>query len=155
MTTKENAAQAGEQGGKDKAKLLNCTRKQSASSTGYRLAGADVSHCTLGDAMNTSIQRDKSVAKKATKIERILQAFVSGEQLHRFTAFQLRETALHSTVATLVHSYGLTIDRKLITIERQGDKVQVMLYWLSPNSQEKAEQLLKQMKSRRTVTTES
>lgn len=93
--------------------------------------------------------------KKATKIERILQAFVDGEQLHRFSAFQLRETALHSTVASLVHNYGLTIDRKPITIERQGDKVQVMLYWLSPISQQEAERLLKLMKSRRTVTTES
>lgn len=93
--------------------------------------------------------------KKATKIERILQAFVSGEQLHRFSAFQLRETVLHSTVASLVHNYGLTIDRKPITIERQGDKVQVMLYWLSPISQQEAERLLKLMKSRRTVTTES
>lgn len=92
--------------------------------------------------------------KKVTKIERVLQALVSGEQLHRFSAFRLRETALHSTVASLVHNYGLTIDRKQIMIERQGDKVQVMLYWLSPTSQHEAERLLKLMKSRRTVTTE-
>lgn len=93
--------------------------------------------------------------KKATKIERILQAFINGEQLHRFSAFRLRETALHSTVASLVHNYGITIDRKPITIERQGDKVQVMLYWLSPNSQQEAERLHKLMKSRRAVTIES
>jgi hypothetical protein len=92
--------------------------------------------------------------RKATKIERVLQAFASGEQLHRFSAFKLRETALHSTVASLVHNYGLTIDRKSITIERQGDKVQVTLYWLSPSSQQEAERLLKLMVSRRTVTTE-
>lgn len=91
--------------------------------------------------------------KPQTKIERILQAFVSGEQLHRFNVFQLRETVLHSTVAALVHSYGLTIDRKPITIERQGDKVHVMLYWLSPSSQQEAELLLKLLKSRRTDTT--
>ncbi len=103
--------------------------------------------------MSMDIQRTQNETKKTTKIERILLAFINGEQLHRFTAFQLRETALHSTVATLVHSYGLTIDRKLITIERQGDKVQVMLYWLSPTSQHEAERLLKLMKSRRTVTT--
>ena len=104
--------------------------------------------------MNTDIQRTQNATKKATKIERILHALVSGEQLHRFTAFQLRETVLHSTVATLVHNYGLTIARKLITIERQGDNVQVMLYWLSPTSQQEAERLLKLMKSRRTITTE-
>lgn len=104
--------------------------------------------------MSADIQRGQGITKKSTKIERILQAFVSGEQLHRFTAFQLRETTLHSTVATLVHSYGLIIDRKQITVERQGDKVQVMLYWLSPVSQQQAEQLLKLMKSRRTITTE-
>lgn len=97
--------------------------------------------------MSMDIQHTRNATKKTTKIERILLAFVNGEQLQRFTAFQLRETALHSTVATLVHSYGLTI-------ERQGDKVRVMLYWLAPTSQEKAERLLKQMKSRRTVTTE-
>lgn len=104
--------------------------------------------------MNTFIQRNQNATKKHTKIERILHAFVSGEQLHRFSAFQLRETALHSTVSTLVHRYGLIIDRKQITVERQGDKVQVMLYWLSPVSQQQAEQLLKLMKLRRSVITE-
>ena len=106
------------------------------------------------DLKGTARHASNKAQKKPTKIERILHAFVSGEQLHRFTAFQLRETALHSTVATLVHSYGLTIDRKPITIERQGDKVQVMLYWLSLTSQQEAERLLKLMKSRRTVTAE-
>lgn len=104
--------------------------------------------------MSSNIKRTQGVTKKATKLEGILEAFVSGGQLHRFTAFQLRETALHSTVASLVHRYGIAIDRKSITIERQGDKVHVMLYWLSPTSQQEAERLLKQMKSRRTVTTE-
>lgn len=102
----------------------------------------------------TTIRRNQGTTKKTTKIERILQAFCNREQLHRFSAFQLRETALHSTVASLVHNYGLTIDRKPITIERQGDKVHVMLYWLAPSSQEKAEQVLKRMKLRRYVTTE-
>lgn len=104
--------------------------------------------------MSMDIQRTQGITKKPTKLEGILEAFVSGRQLHRFTAFQLRETALHSTVATLVHSYGITIDRKPITIERQGDKVHVMLYWLSPASQQEAGRLLELMKSRRTITTE-
>lgn len=87
--------------------------------------------------------------KKPTKLERVLEAFCNGEQLHRFSAFRLRETCLPSTVSSLVHAHGLTLERKPITIERQGDKVQVALYWLSPSSQEAAEQLLDEMKARR------
>ena len=97
----------------------------------------------------SQLSRKQVTTKKPTKIERILEAFCRGEQLHRFNAFHLRETALHSTVSSLVNGYGLALDRKPITVERQGDQVRVMLYWLPPSSQQKANELLEFMRSRR------
>lgn len=104
--------------------------------------------------MSMDIQRTQGAIKKATKLEGVLEAFCNGAQLHRFSARKLRDTCLNSTVSSLVNSHGLQIDRKRITVDRQGDLVPIMLYWLAPTSQEKAERLLKLMKSRRTVTTE-
>lgn len=103
--------------------------------------------------MSSNIQRTQGVTKKATKLEGVLEAFCNGEQLHRFIAGKVRDTCLNSTVSSLVNSYGLQIDRRRITVDRQGDLVPVKLYWLAPASQQEAERLLKLMKSRRTVTT--
>jgi len=87
--------------------------------------------------------------KKQTKTERILEAFVRGEQLHRFNTFTYRETCLHTTVSDLTHKGGLIFNRKTVQVNRQGDKVSVKLYWLAEPSLAEAETLLFDMKKRR------
>lgn len=86
--------------------------------------------------------------KPQTKIERILQAFVSGETLHRFQAFALRDTCLHSTVSALEH-YNLLFKRRAVIVDRQGDPVRVVEYWLHSESYDKAAKVLQGMRQRR------
>lgn len=89
--------------------------------------------------------------KKQTKTERILEAFVRGEKLHRFNAFIYRETCLHSTVSLLQNRYGIQFARKTIKVSRQGDMVNVTLYWLPYSSVEQAHKVLTEMRERRGV----
>ncbi len=87
--------------------------------------------------------------KKPTKVERVLEQFVLGRKLHRFDAFALRDTCLHTTVSDLTHKGGLIFNRKTVQVNRQGDKVSVKLYWLAEPSLAEAETLLFDMKKRR------
>src|SRR5690554_7726981 len=89
--------------------------------------------------------------KKQTKTERILEAFVRGEKLHRFNAVIYRETCLYSTVSLLQNRYGIQFARKTIKVSRQGDMVNVTLYWLPYSSVEQAHKVLTEMRERRGV----
>lgn len=87
--------------------------------------------------------------KKPTKVERILQAFTAGQSLHRFQAFALRDTCLHSTVSRLEQGYGLLFKRRSVIVDRQGDPVRVTEYWLHPDLHDKAAKVLQGMRQRR------
>lgn len=87
--------------------------------------------------------------KPPRKIETILAALVRGEKLHRFTAWEYRDTCLHSTISALQNSHAIPISRKDIIVVRQGDKVPVKLYWLPPTSLERANEVLARMRQRR------
>lgn len=93
----------------------------------------------------------KPTVKKQTKTERVLEAFLQGEKLHRFNAFMYRETCLHSTVSILQNKYGIQFARKTIRVNRQGDMVTVTLYWLPYSSVEQAHKVLTEMRERRGV----
>lgn len=89
------------------------------------------------------------MSKKPSKIETILAALVRGEKLHRYTAWDYRDSCLHSTISALQNNHGIPISRKGITVVRQGDKVPVKLYWLSPTSLGRANEVLARMRQRR------
>jgi hypothetical protein len=74
---------------------------------------------------------DKPLCKKW----RVLQAFMNGERWHRFTAFELHDTCLHSTVSTLRHSHGVKfLDRDITVKTRGGFTAHVKQYWLDPDT---------------------
>lgn len=83
----------------------------------------------------TGIKPSKDCTAKATcKKWRVLQAFMNGERWHRFTAFELHETCLHSTVSTLRHSHGVKFLGHDITVKtRGGFTAHVKQYWLDPD----------------------
>jgi hypothetical protein len=93
-----------------------------------------------------------SSSKKITKIERVLQAFANGKSLHRFEAFHLRDTCLHSTVSTLQQKYGMAFTKRRIIVTRQNDDVSVMEYLLCPSSYDAAIRVLEHMRQRRVKT---
>ena len=106
---------------------------------------------TLGgsnDGLEGKAKQQTSI-KPQTKTERVLQTFVSGEALHRFRAFALRDTCLHSTVSRLEQGYGLLFKRRSVIVDRQGDPVRVTEYWLSPESHDQAAKVLQSMRQRR------
>jgi hypothetical protein len=72
--------------------------------------------------------------KPLCKKWRVLQAFMKGERWHRFTAFELHDTCLHSTVSTLRHSHGVKfLDRSIPIVTRHGFRTHVTQYWLDPD----------------------
>jgi hypothetical protein len=74
-------------------------------------------------------------SKPLSKKWRVLQAFMNGSRWHRFTAFELHDTCLHSTVSTLRHSHGLKfIDRSIPIVTRHGHRTNVTQYWLDPDA---------------------
>ncbi|HKM36069.1 MAG TPA: hypothetical protein VJY83_00320 [Thiopseudomonas sp.] len=93
--------------------------------------------------------KQQAAIKPQTKIERILQAFIAGQSLHRFQAFALRDTCLHSTVSALEQGYNLQFKRRAVIVDRQGDPVRVVEYWLHPESLDKAAKVLDAMRQRR------
>lgn len=114
-----------------------------------------LSHKNMAGANQQSKNNKQPVkqpaVKNQTKTERILEAFVRGEQLHRFNTFTYRETCLHSTVSLLQNKYGVQFARKTIRVNRQGDMVNVTLYWLPYSSFEQAHEVLTEMRERRGV----
>ena len=73
-------------------------------------------------------------AKPLCKKWRVLQAFMTGIRLHRFTAFELHDTCLHSTVSTLRHTHGVKfLDRMILIVTRHGHRTKVTQYWLDPD----------------------
>ena len=104
---------------------------------------------TLGSNDGLDGKAKQAAIKPQTKIERVLMAFVSGESLHRFRAFALRDTCLHSTVSALEQGYSLLFKRRSVIIDRQGDPVRVTEYWLHPESLDKAAKVLDAMRQRR------
>jgi hypothetical protein len=74
-------------------------------------------------------------AKPLCKKWRVLQAFMNGSRWDRFTAFELHDTCLHSTISTLRHSHGLKfIDRSIPKVTRHGHRTHVTQYWLDPDA---------------------
>ena len=104
---------------------------------------------TLGSNDGLEGKAKQAAIKPQTKTERVLQTFVSGEALHRFQAFALRDTCLHSTVSRLEQGYGLLFKRRSVIVDRQGDPVRVTEYWLNPESCDKAAKVLQGMRQRR------
>ena len=104
---------------------------------------------TLGSNDGLEGKAKQVAIKPQTKIERILQAFTTGRSLHRFQAFALRDTCLHSTVSALEKGHNLLFKRRTVIIDRQGDLVRVTEYWLHPDSLDKAVKVLDAMRQRR------
>ncbi len=86
--------------------------------------------------------------KKPSDIEIVLEQLALGRKLHRFNTLALRDACFHSIISRLTHANGLLFNREMIYVFHHNNKVQVMLYWLSKSSQDKAEKLLLSMKKR-------
>jgi hypothetical protein len=75
------------------------------------------------------------IVKRMAKKWRVLMAFLDGSQLHRFTAFKLNDTCLHSTISELRHRDGIEFDDKDIIVKSPwGFPTPVTLYWLKSNA---------------------
>lgn len=89
-----------------------------------------------------------------TKWQRVLNAFVSGEDFNRFEAERkLNDHCLHTTVSTL-QAYGVTIFRKMETVKGwQGIPTRVCRYWLdrSEANLKRANSLLSRQKELKEV----
>lgn len=82
-------------------------------------------------------------SKPPAKWRRVLQALLEGRSFNRFEATRdLRDWCLHSTISTLV-SKGVKIDRHDEVVPGyQNIPTHVTRYWLSPESHQKASELI-------------
>jgi len=81
--------------------------------------------------------------RPVAKWRRVLVRLLRGDSLDRFTAErELKDHVLPSTVSEL-QGKGLRIERELVKLPGyQGEPVHCAKYWLSPDSFERARELL-------------
>lgn len=92
------------------------------------------------DNGHTKSVRNKSTTKLIPcKLDTMLRRFAQGEKHHRFTAEQVADHCLHSTIASLQKKHGIYFDRMFIKVRnRFGTDTHVKLYWLEGENLEKA-----------------
>ena len=79
---------------------------------------------------------------KPRKWQRVLAAFLDGRSFNRFEAERIGDHALHSTVSAL-QARGVVINRRDETVSGFGGApTRVCRYWLSPDSRQRAAELL-------------
>lgn len=80
-----------------------------------------------------------TASKDLGKLKSMLYRFANGARYHRFTAEQVGDHCLPTTITDLQKRYGILFDRKRVKVRnRFGTLTSVCLYWLSGNSLLKA-----------------
>ena len=83
-----------------------------------------------------------NLARRETKLKRILAVLARGISLNRFEAEPLGDHCLHTTVAK-IESYGITVARREERVRGyMGHATRCRRYWLDPAECEKAASLL-------------
>lgn len=90
----------------------------------------------------SNINQDSSkliASKDPGKLKSMLYRFASGARHHRFSAEQVGDHCLPTTITDLQKRYGIHFDRKRVKVRnRFGRLTSVCLYWLSGSSLAKA-----------------
>lgn len=76
-----------------------------------------------------------------TKWKRILRYLADGNELTRFTAARIGDSALNSTVSNL-QAKGVNISREPIVLEGRFGSIHCKRYWIEPDDRQKAFKLL-------------
>jgi hypothetical protein len=91
-------------------------------------------------------KQSKRSSKRLGKQLHMLAVFANGKRHHRFSAEQLGDHCLPSTISDLQKIYGITFARKMISVpNRFGGETSVMLYWLEGESLEIAHRIISQL----------
>lgn len=131
MTNQKKAAQAGEQGGQDKAKCTNANDCTSSNPAG------------LVTTQPIEATQPLKPTECRTKKARVLNHLTHYGSLNRFEAQHLGDTALNSTISTLSNMHDIVFDRRQeVVLNRFGGKTRVKRYKVADVSIEKAVALL-------------
>ena len=92
---------------------------------------------------NSSVVSIPKKIRPNTKLHRVLSALLL-RSYHRFEAErELHDHALHSTVSTIQNSYGIRVDRRMVTVPGfQNIPTRVARYWISSDQHPQAFRLL-------------